>query len=239
MSANGEVVTGDLDYDGRLILYIIKADQTSYINYIKPLILAEELQCPYIVSVIKTTDEWYSAIHPERYVPALKDFDAETQKDVVVFESTACLQYIADKFDSDGTWKGRNAWEKGQILSWTAYQTAGLGATAKYWLYFLKGFPTRENPDPPMRAVDKLHANVLKQWDILEQRLLLPGQNYIALPDRPTIADISYFPFAMPWMFMFLGVNVKDWPGIEAWGKRMVERSAVKTILERGPKYGH
>jgi glutathione S-transferase len=85
----------------------------------------------------------------------------------------------------------------------------------------------------------RLHSNVLKQWDILEQRLSLPGQNYIALPDRPTLADISYFPFAMPWMFTFLGVDIKDWPGIEAWGKRMVERPAVKAVLERGPRYGH
>jgi glutathione S-transferase len=103
------------------------ADQTSYINYIKPLILASELQFPHVISVIKTTDEWYSSVHPERYVPALKDFDTESQKDVVVFESTACLKYIAEKFDREGVWSGRNAWEKGQVLSWTAYQTAGLG----------------------------------------------------------------------------------------------------------------
>jgi glutathione S-transferase len=103
------------------------ADQTNYINYIKPLILAEELQFPHVLAVIKTTDEWYYSVHPERYVPALKDFDTESKKDVVVFEGTACLQYVADKFDAAGEWGGRNAWEKGQILSWTAYQTAGLG----------------------------------------------------------------------------------------------------------------
>jgi glutathione S-transferase len=80
---------------------------------------------------------------------------------------------------------------------------------------------------------------VLKQWDILEARLSLPGQNYIALPDRPSIADISYFPFAMPWMFTFLGVKVEDWPNIEAWGKRMLERPAVRSVLDRGPKIGH
>lgn len=28
-------------------------------------------------------------------------------------------------------------------------------ATAKYWLYFLKGFPSRANPEPPMKAVEK------------------------------------------------------------------------------------
>ncbi|KAF2179230.1 glutathione S-transferase [Zopfia rhizophila CBS 207.26] len=237
--ASGEVKKGDLEYDGRVILYIIKADQTSYINYIKPLILAEELQFSHVISVIDTKDQWYYKVHPERYVPALKDQDPESKKEVIVFESTACLQYLAERFDGDGYWSGRNAWEKAAVLSWTAYQTAGLGATAKYWLYFLKGYPTRANPEPLPKTVAKLHENTLKQWDIMERRLSQPGQSYVALPDRPTIADLSYFPFAMPWMFKFLGVDVKDWPYIQAWGERMLNRAAVQKILERGPTYGH
>lgn len=86
----------------------------------------------------------------------------------------------------------------------------------------------------------RLHEDVVKQWDILEQRLASsPEQHYVALPDRPTIADLSYFPFAMPWMFAFFGVDVKDWPHIQAWGERMIQRPAVKRVLGRGPRYGH
>ncbi|PNP73349.1 hypothetical protein FNYG_13306 [Fusarium nygamai] len=125
--ASGEIVKGDLDADGRVILYIIKADATSYINYIKPIILAEELKTPYVLSIIDTKDEWFYKIHPERYVPSLKDRDPETGQDVIVFEGTACLQYLADRSDNNGEWAGRTAAEKGAVLSWTAYQTAGLG----------------------------------------------------------------------------------------------------------------
>lgn len=60
-------------------------------------------------------------------MPALKDQDPETEEEVTVFESTACLQYLADRFDNIGTWSGRTAKERSQVLSWTAYQTAGLG----------------------------------------------------------------------------------------------------------------
>ncbi|KAH8888281.1 PLP-dependent transferase [Thozetella sp. PMI_491] len=187
------------------------ADQTNYINYLKPLILAEELGFAHVLSIIDTRDEWYRSIHPERYVPALQDQDPETGEKVVVFEGTACLQYLAERFDTEGYWTGKTAFEKANVLSWTAYQTAGLG----------------------------LHANVLQQWDVMERRLSEPGQHFIALKDRPTLADLSYFPFAMPWMFKFLGVNVQDWPAIEKWGERMLARPAVKTILERGPTYGH
>lgn len=87
----------------------------------------EELQIPHVISVIDTKDQWYTRIHPERYVPALKDQDPETKQEVIVFESTACLQYLADGFDQDGAWQGRTVWEKAAVLSWTAYQTAGLG----------------------------------------------------------------------------------------------------------------
>lgn len=85
----------------------------------------------------------------------------------------------------------------------------------------------------------RLHANTLKQWDILEQRLSQPGQQYIALPDRPTLADISYFPYAMPWMFTFLGVCIQDWPHIEKWAGRMMSRPAVRQVMETAPKIGH
>jgi len=222
-----------------VILYIIKADQTSYINYIKPLMLAEELQFPHVISVVDTTQQWFYKIHPERYVPALKDRDPETGEDVIAFESTACLQYLAERFDKRGLWTGRTATEKAAVLTWTAYQTAGLGATTKYWLYFSKGYPNRQSPEPLPKTVAKLHANCLGQWDILNNRLGPENQKYIALPDRPTLADISYLPFAMPWMFTFLGVDIKDWPHIQAWSERMLEREAVKKILERGPIYGH
>ena len=64
-------------------------------------------------------------------------------------------------------------------------------------------------------------------------------QRYIALPERPTLADISYFPFAMPWMFTFLEVDIKEWPHIQAWGERMLSRVAVRKVLALGPHYGH
>jgi glutathione S-transferase len=73
----------------------------------------------------------------------------------------------------------------------------------------------------------------------MEARLSAPNQSYVALPDRPTLADLSYFPFAMPWMFKFLGVDPNNWPKTLAWGERMLERPAVQKILENGPKYGH
>ncbi|GAB1317430.1 glutathione transferase [Madurella fahalii] len=234
-----EIVDGDPEYDGRVIIYVIKADETSYINYMKPLILALELNVPHVLSIIDTHSQWYYSIHPERYVPAIRDRDPVTGEDAIVFEGTACLEYLADRFDKDGYWTGRTAAEKAAVMSWTAYQTAGIGATAKYWLYFLRGYPTRANPIQLPRTIEKFHQNTLKQWDVLEKQLSKPGQDYIAVGNRPTLADLAYFPFAMPWMFKFLGVEIKDWPHIEKWAERVAARPAFKHVLETAPKIGH
>ena len=80
-----------------------------------------------MLSVIDTKDQWFYAVHPERMVPSLKDRDPETGEDFYVFEGTACLQYLADRFDQGGFWTGRTAIEKGNVYAWTAYQTAGIG----------------------------------------------------------------------------------------------------------------
>jgi glutathione S-transferase len=73
----------------------------------------------------------------------------------------------------------------------------------------------------------------------LNDRLSGEEQKFVALKDRPTLADLSYFPFAMPWMFTFLGVNIHDWPHVEAWSKTMLSRPAIEEVLKTAPTIGH
>ncbi|EMD58424.1 hypothetical protein COCSADRAFT_350843 [Bipolaris sorokiniana ND90Pr] len=225
---------GEITYEGKPILYVVKATKTSYINYMKVLMMAEELGIDYDISVVVTKDEWYHRIHPERYVPTIHDQDPATKQEIIVFESTACLQYLAEMYDKEGLWYGKTQHEKGNILSWIAYQTAGLGATSKYWLYF---YAVHDEKLP--KTIEKLYANVLKQWDIMEKRLSEPEQTYIALKDRPTVADLAYLPFAMPYMFEFMKVKIEDWPKIKEWSDRMLSRPAVSRILEFAPTIGN
>ena len=89
--------------------------------------LAEEIGLNYNVSVVCTKDVWYHDVHPESYVPAIRDQDPTTKEDFFVFESTACLQYLAEIYDTTGCWVGRTRKEKGEVMAWVAYQTAGIG----------------------------------------------------------------------------------------------------------------
>ena len=87
--------------------------------------------------------------------------------------------------------------------------------------------------------MSRLYSNCIKQWDILEKRLSDPGQEYIALKDRPTIADIAYYPFAMPYMFEFLDVAIADWPHIMDWAQKMENRADIHKVLQWAPTIGN
>ncbi|TDZ49525.1 Glutathione S-transferase aclG [Colletotrichum trifolii] len=84
-----------------------------------------------------------------------------------------------------------------------------------------------------------LHKGTLRQWYILEARPSEPGQNFIALKDRPTIADTSYLPFSMPCIFQLVGVGMQEWSHFDKWPQNMLSRQAIKTVLSRAPTLGH
>ncbi|KAJ6034196.1 hypothetical protein N7499_001402 [Penicillium canescens] len=60
-----------------------------------------------------------------------------------------------------------------------------------------------------------------------------------ALKDKDLgTVERSYFPFAMPWMFKFLGVDIKDWPNIEACADRVGD-PATQDNMSQVKIFGH
>ena len=86
---------------------------------------------------------------------------------------------------------------------------------------------------------NRLRSNIEKQYDILEDRLSQPGQQYLALRDRPTIADIATLPFADEPCAALFGLELSKWPYTLNWSRRMAARSAVIRARERVAKMGH
>jgi glutathione S-transferase len=120
------------------------ATATSTHNTIKPLILIEELGIPYQYFVIESVSApWFAKLNPHKMVPAIEDTVAGTDQRVQVWESTSTLTYLADAYDKDGLFHGRNVTERAEVGNWLTLHTAALGPTAKYWLYFEKLHPER------------------------------------------------------------------------------------------------
>jgi glutathione S-transferase len=60
-------------------------------------------------------------------VPAMEDTEVRNGRRLNVFESTACLIFLVDKYDSDGVLGGKGLWERTQINNWLTLHTAALG----------------------------------------------------------------------------------------------------------------
>ncbi|KAH9239377.1 hypothetical protein K456DRAFT_1826905 [Colletotrichum gloeosporioides 23] len=218
-----------------LVLFVVKATATSTHNTIKPLILIEELGIPHTIYVVQSVSEpWFARLNPHKMVPAIEDSPEGSDRRLQVWESTSTLTYLSDAYDKNGLFSGRNVAERAEVGNWLTLHTAALGPTAKYWLYFEKLHPERVP-----KTTAKLRSNIEKQYDILEGRLSQEGQMYLALKDRPTIADIATLPFADEACATLFGLQLSKWPYTLDWSRRMAARPAVLRARERVSKMGH
>lgn len=99
-----------------------------YQNWIKPIILLECLGVDYDSACLDgpaTRTEWYTNIHPQRYVPAL--IDSERGNRVTAWDSSQILYYLANKYDKKLLWNGTSPEEKLEIGNWLTFETASLG----------------------------------------------------------------------------------------------------------------
>ncbi|CAM1502579.1 Fc.00g073550.m01.CDS01 [Cosmosporella sp. VM-42] len=211
------------------------ATPTSTHNTVKPLILIEELEIDHKICVVeKVSAPWFASLNPHKMVPAIEDNPVGSDRRLQVWESTSTLTYLADAYDKDGLFGGRNVAERAEVGNWLTLHTAALGPTAKYWLYFEK-----LHPEKLPKTTEKLRSNIEKQYDILEGRLSQEGQTYLALKDRPTIADIATLPFADEACAALFGLELSRWPHTLEWSRRMAARPAVLRARERVAKMGH
>jgi len=92
-------------------------------------------------SRVLTHEQWVYQIHPERYVPRPEGpGPRRPRRRSSSSRARRACSTLQERYDKEGAWAGRSLREKAAVLTWTAYQTAGLGATAKYWRL---GYPFR------------------------------------------------------------------------------------------------
>ncbi|KAK0638014.1 Glutathione S-transferase gliG [Lasiodiplodia hormozganensis] len=200
-----------------------------YQNWIKPVILFEALGVPWDPVVLDreaAAADWFRKIHPQLYVPAL--IDKADGGRVQLWDSTTILIYLGQHYDTAKQFVGKSSQEDVEIGNWLMFETASLGPTAKYWVWY----DMRTGADVNQKAQDKMMTDLRKQYSILNQRLSEPGQNWIALKDRPTIADISILPFTDHNTLGRMQVDIQEWPALAGWYKRMMELPYVKKAYD-------
>lgn len=156
----------------------------------------------------------YRKVNPNMRLPALVDHDPiDGAEPVVVFESGACLVYLAEKA---GDFLSAELRPRMQAMQWVMWQMAGLGPMAGQAHHFIRYAP-ESNEYSKMRYLNETN----RLLDVLDYRL---GQEaYLA--GEYSIADIACWPWVRA--NRLISVEIGDRRNLRRWFDEIATRPAV------------
>jgi GST-like protein len=200
-------------------------------NGVKVTILLEELLtagfigAEYDAWLIKISDgdqfgSGFVEINPNSKIPVLLDRSGQTS--TRVFESGSILLYLAEKF---GSFLPKDIAARTETLNWLFWQMGSAPYLGGGFGHFYAYAPTKIE-----YAIDRFAMEVKRQLDVIERRLAI--SEYLAGPDY-SIADIAVFPWygglVKGWQYNAAEfLSVQDYPNVQRWADRILERPAVK-----------
>ncbi|KAK8041640.1 hypothetical protein PG993_006163 [Apiospora rasikravindrae] len=211
------------------------------VNPAKLTIMAEELGIPYNVIVVDMADmksPWFEPINPNGKVPAIVHVKEDGTSESV-FESGACLMYIAHAFDKDHRFHdpvGTSAYWK--QLSWVSlilqkvefyltivqlsWQISGYGPMMGQACHF-----HRYAPEPVPYGAWRYGAECRRLHHVLEKQL---STSPFVAGDRPTIADFAVFIYAHS--AKWCGIDLGEYPHVQRWCENLKQRPGVQRGLQ-------
>lgn len=185
-------------------------------NGIKVSIALEEMGLPYTVYALDLMANEqklpeFLAINPNGRIPAIVDRD---EGNFPVFESGACLIYLAEK-----TGKLLPADRKGRsrVIQWIMFQMGGIGP-----MQGQAGWFKRNAPDNQV-GIDRYMNETKRLYGVLDARLaespFLAGADY-------SIADIANYGWV--WASDFSGIDLGPFPQVKRWKDLIAARPAVQ-----------
>ena len=191
-------------------------------------IMLEECGLPYrMVPVNIGKGEQFSpeflAISPNNRMPAVIDHSpAGGGAPVAVFESGACLLYLAEK---TGQFMPAGLRERYAVMQWLMWQMGGLGPMAGQNGHFLL-----YAPDKIPYAIERYGKEVDRLYGVLDVQLGRTGA-YVAGASY-SIADMAIFPWVRTHKMQ--QVALENFPNVERWYNGLFTRPAVKRGLDLG-----
>ena len=179
-------------------------------------IALEELALPYTLKILdfakneqKQPD--FLAINPNGRIPAIVD---HAEDDFAVFESGACLIYLAETtgqlMPSDR--KGRS-----RVLQWLMFQMGGIGPMMGQANVFYRYFPEKIQA-----AIDRYQGESRRLFRVLDGHL----QDHEYLAGDYSIADIANWAWVRT--HKWSGVSVDELPHLQRWIDAIRARPAVQ-----------
>lgn len=161
----------------------------------------------------------FTRLSPNNKIPAIVDHAVEGEP-VILFESGAILQYLAEK---TGRFLPQEDRAKFQVLQWLNWQMGGLGPMAGQAHHFLRYAPQKFD-----YAIHRYKTEVSRLYTVLNTQLA--KQNFVA--GDYSIADIAIWPWVARHEWQEQDLN--NYPELLRWFKAVESRAAVQRAMEIG-----
>ena len=187
-------------------------------------IMLEECGLPYRVHSVDigAGDQFnpnFLSISPNNKIPAIVDAHGPDGKPISLFESGAILVYLAGK---SGKFLGNTDRETFNTLQWLMFQMGGVGPMLGQAHHFRIYAPEKIE-----YAVNRYTNEAKRLYGVIDKQL---SQHRFLTGNEYTIADIATFPWLRSWKNQ--GVELSDFPNLQAWFDLIAERPAVKRGVE-------
>jgi len=184
-------------------------------------IALEELGLPYRLKVLNLTEGEqrqpdYLKINPNGRIPAIVDQEAGG---FAVFESGACLIYLAEK---TGQLMPADVQGRSRVLQWLMFQMGGIGPMMGQANVFFRYFPEKIPA-----AIDRYQGECKRLFRVLDGHLA--DHEYLA--GDYSIADIANWAWVRT--HRWSGVEVDDLPHLKRWRDAIRARPAVQRGIEQ------
>jgi GST-like protein len=184
-------------------------------------IALEELELPYALQVLNLSagDQKapaFLAINPNGRIPAIVDRDADN---FAVFESGACLIYLAEK---TGRLMPQDAKGRSRVMQWLMFQMGGIGPMMGQANVFYRYFPEKIQP-----AIDRYQGESRRLLAVLDGHL----KTHEYLAGDYSIADIANWAWVRT--HRWSGVAVDGLPHLQRWLGAIRARPAVQRGIEQ------
>lgn len=186
-------------------------------------IALEELGLPYTLRVLdlgrnEQKAPAFLAINPNGRIPALVDHEAD---DFAVFESGACLIYLAEK---TGRLMPADAKGRSRVLQWLMFQMGGIGPMMGQANVFFRYFPEKIPA-----VIDRYQGETRRLFRVLDGHL----QHHEFLAGDYSIADIANWAWVRT--HRWSGVELDDLPHLRRWRDAIRQRPAVQRGIAQPP----
>lgn len=153
----------------------------------------------------------YLTICPNGRIPAIVDTDAGN---FAVFESGACLLYLAEK---TGQFIPKNLKKRSEVIQWLMFQMGGVGPMQGQANVFFRYFPEK------IQSVINRYQNETKRlYTVLDKQL--EGKEFLC--DELSIADFASWPWVN--IHKWSGVEIDDLENLTTWFNKCNERKGFQ-----------